>query len=117
MSLNLTGVIPKGRDRCLKTRAAKKLRNPRRPRNNTMPTAKKRVNFFESEEGLEIERTLRGMALDAAYNTDASYSANSSLYPDNLIPFVAKHMSYLNAHPSTDPQHYISNLRLMTKVR
>ena len=82
-----------------------------------MSTVKKRVNFFESEEGLEIEHTLRQMALDMAYNTDSSYSANIEMYPDNLIPFVAKHMSYLNAHPSTDPQHYISNLRLMTRVR
>ncbi len=109
--------MPKGREICLKTEAAKKLKNPRKPRSNTMPTAKKRINFFESEEGLEIERILREMALNTAYNTDASYSANSTLYPNNLIPFVAKHMSYLNAHPSTDPQHYISNLRLMTKVR
>lgn len=82
-----------------------------------MSTVKKRVNFFESLEGLEIKRILTVMALDTAYNTDSSYSANSELYPDNLIPFVAKHMSYLNAHPSTDPQHYVSNLRLMTRVR
>lgn len=82
-----------------------------------MPTLKKRVNFFESTEGLEIKNTLMQMALDQAYNTESSYSANSETYPDNLIPFVAKHMSYLNAHPSTDPQHYISNLRLMTRVR
>jgi hypothetical protein len=82
-----------------------------------MSTVKKRVNFFESQEGLQIADTLKDMALDTAYNTDSSYSANSELYPDNLIPFVAKHMSYLNAHPSTDPQHYISNLRLMTRVR
>lgn len=82
-----------------------------------MSTVKKRVNFFESEEGQAIALTLKNMALDEAYNTDSSYSANSELYPDNLIPFVAKHMSYLNAHPSTDPQHYISNLRLMTRVR
>ncbi len=82
-----------------------------------MSTVKKRVNFFESLEGLEIKRILTVMALDTAYNTDSSYSANSELYPDNLIPFVAKHMSYLNAHPSTDPGHYVSNLRLMTRVR
>lgn len=82
-----------------------------------MPTAKKRVNFFDSEEGVRIEETLRHMVTDGAYNTNSSYSANIETYPNNLIPFVAKHMGYLNTHPGTDPQHYISNLRLMTRVR
>lgn len=82
-----------------------------------MSTTKKRTNFFDSEEGIEVELILRKMAVDDAYNTDSSYSANSILYPDNLIPFVDKHMNYLLTHPAIDPRHYISNLRLMTRLK
>lgn len=82
-----------------------------------MPSLKQRNNFLDSQDAAEIEQTLLGMVKDARYNTVASYSTNSTLYPDNLIPFVEKHMNYLSTHPSTDPQHYLANLRLMTKVR
>lgn len=82
-----------------------------------MHTHSKKVKFLESEEGLEVERILILMASDDTYNTESSYSANSEMYPDNLIPFVDKHMNYLSSHPTTDPRHYISNLRLMTRVK
>ncbi len=82
-----------------------------------MPTLKRKVNFFESEEGIEIAATLRLMAEDLAFNTESSYSANTVLHPDNLISFVEKHMNYLNTHPAINPREYISNLRLMTRRR
>lgn len=82
-----------------------------------MPTMKKKFNFFESEEGVAVKQTLRLMTEDTRYNTDSSYSADSGSYPNNLIPFVDKHMNYLRSHPSTDPQHYLSNLRLITRLR
>lgn len=82
-----------------------------------MPTLKKKTNFLCSEEAVEIKRLLRLMATDIAYNTKSSYSTNSELYPDNLIPFVDKHMNFLSTHPSTDPAQYMANLRLMTLVR
>ena len=84
---------------------------------NFMPTAKKKVNLYESEEGMVIQQELREMAADIRYNTGSSYSADSSSYADHLIPFVDKHMRYLIVHPSVDPVHYIANLRLMTKIR
>ncbi|CAN5456799.1 hypothetical protein BH10PAT3_BH10PAT3_7870 [soil metagenome] len=82
-----------------------------------MPTAKKKINLYESEEGAIIQKELRAMAADLAYNTGSSYSADSSAYSDNLIPFVDKHMRYLIVHPSVDPVHYLANLRLMTRIR
>ena len=82
-----------------------------------MATPKKRVDFFNSEEGRELRRILITMSQDAAYNTDSGYSANSQLYPDNLIPFVDKHMTYINTHPNINPQQYVANLRLMTRMR
>jgi hypothetical protein len=77
---------------------------------------KKKTNFFETEEGVAFVEVLKRMTTDEAYNTGPSFSANTELYPDHLIPFVNKHVNYLRNHPSTDPQHYLSNLRLMTRV-
>ena len=82
-----------------------------------MSSYKKRPDFYNSDEGIAVANTLREMAGDTAFLTDSSYTANSTMYPDNLIPFVKKHMDYLNAHPSTNPQQYLANLRLMTRIR
>lgn len=81
-----------------------------------MANVKKRVNFYDSEVGLRVEQILNEMAGDSAYNTNSSYSANITSYPDHLIPFTEKHMQYLNTHPNINPDHYISNLRLVTKL-
>lgn len=82
-----------------------------------MATTKRKINFFQSEEGAAIKATLISIATDKAYNTKSSYSVNEVEYPDHLIPFVDKHMNYLNGHPSIDPDQYVSNLRLITKIR
>lgn len=82
-----------------------------------MTTLKKRSNFLESEEAEQIREKLRYMAANSAYNTVSMYSSNSADYPDNQMPFIDKHMNYLNAHPNLDAQMYIANLQLMTRVR
>lgn len=82
-----------------------------------MPLLKRRVDFFTSEEGAEVEQQLRSIAADAAYNTGPSYCANTNLYPNNLIPFVDKHMNYLHSHSAIDPKQYLANLRLMTRKK
>lgn len=82
-----------------------------------MPTYKKKTDFFETEEGKEFIENLHSMDADTKYNTDPSFSVNSELYPDNLMPFVDKHINYVRSHPSTDPRHYLANLRLMTRLR
>jgi len=82
-----------------------------------MPTYKKKSDFFETEAGVEFKEILRQMAQDKKYKTGPSYSANVDLYPDHLIPFVNKHVDYVRSHPGTDPQHYLANLRLMTRVK
>ncbi len=82
-----------------------------------MSTYKKKVSIFESEKGAEIEQALRLMATDSTYNTTASYVANTAVYPDNRITFVEKHMNYLNNHQDIDPDQYLSNLRLIARIR
>ena len=82
-----------------------------------MAVAKKRTNFFDSIEGKDVKRTLQLMAEDNSYATKPSYSADTLQYKNNMMPFVDKHMNYLSKHPNLDPYHYISNLRLMTRVK
>ncbi len=82
-----------------------------------MATAHKRVDFYESEEGLGVQATLLQMTQSATYNTKSSYSANTAQYPNHLVPFVEKHMKFIATHPSVNPEHYLANLRLITRIR
>jgi hypothetical protein len=72
---------------------------------------------IDNKEMLACKKALKAMVASSAYYTEATYSTNSELYPDNLMPFVDKHMHYLRSHPTIDPERYLSNLRLMTRVR
>lgn len=81
-----------------------------------MATLKKRVDFRLSEEGREFRQELVRMTLNASYNTSSTYST-SVQYADNLIPFVDKHMNYLDTHPKVEADKYLANLKLMTKIR
>ncbi len=82
-----------------------------------MPTTKRKTDFFISEEGIEAKRMLLQIVADDAYDTGSSYTANSVAYPDNQMPFINKHMDYLSSHPAIDAGHYISNLRLRTRIK
>ncbi len=82
-----------------------------------MASFKKRNDFFDSEEGQVIRAELMEMAKDLTFNTTSTYSTNSSLYADGQIPFVDKHMNYLNNHPKLDADQYLANIRLMTRIR
>lgn len=75
------------------------------------------IEFFASEEGTWAKQVLSSMVEDPKYNTNSIYSSNSDLYPDQLMPFVDRHMDYLGSHPDVIPDQYISNLRLMTRLR
>jgi hypothetical protein len=76
-----------------------------------------RKDFPDTEEGQEIKLKLQQMADDNLYNTASSYSSNTSLYPDNLIPFVDRHMNYLLNHPRLEANKYLANIRLITRLR
>jgi hypothetical protein len=71
-------------------------------------------NYIEEDQ---IRRALENMELDEAFVTESSYSANVVIYPDHRISFGDKHMAYLKKNPQLNPEQYLSNLRLMTKVR
>lgn len=81
-----------------------------------MPIVRKRGSFISEDEATETEAILNEMVSDKAFITEDGYSTNTELYPDKVIPFVDKHMHYLRTH-AVNPQHYVSNLRLMTRIR
>lgn len=77
----------------------------------------KKPHFYDTPAGIEARQVLTAMLADEAFKTEAGYAANIILHPDNQISFVDKHMDYLRLHPATDPKHYLSNLRLMTRIK
>lgn len=65
----------------------------------------------------ETAAELKAMVEDPKMITKSGFSPNSELWPDNRIPFVEVHLSYLKTHKNVDPKNYLSNLRLMIKDR
>lgn len=63
----------------------------------------------------EIITELEHMQVDKGLVTKSAYRANSELWPGNRISFIESHMAYIKLHPSVDPRHYISNLKLMLR--
>jgi hypothetical protein len=76
-----------------------------------------RKGFLDTKEGKEIKSHFQRMIDDNSYSTASSYTANSILYPDNLIPFVDKHMDYLISHPLLEASKYLANIKLITRLR
>jgi hypothetical protein len=81
-----------------------------------MPTTVRKY-LATQEQVLRVTRSLQALVDDSAYNTEPSYIASTEIYSDHMIPFVEKHMAYLMSHPKVNPEQYISNLRMMTKIR
>jgi hypothetical protein len=54
---------------------------------------------------------LKSMISSPAYMTKAPYHSHEEL------SFIEHHLRYLKGHPSLDPNHYLSNLKLMLKKR
>jgi len=78
---------------------------------------KKRVYALGIEEERDTREALRQMVLSTSFNTSPGFTANSATYPDGLMPFVDKHMNYLDTYPKLDARVYLANLRLKTRLR
>lgn len=70
--------------------------------------------FLESPEGIAAYQELIKMVENDEYNTTSTFSPSAQ---DGNLAFIDKHMSYLCAHLNVNTTHYLSNLRLITKVR
>ncbi len=68
--------------------------------------------FLDSQEAEVIRDTLRTMMTDPAFNTRSMYSPAAG----GEVLFVDKHMEYLSQHTTLNVEHYLSNLRLMTRI-
>ena len=82
-----------------------------------MPSAymKSRMKSYMPE--CDILDALKLMVEDPSYHTKPGYNVDEETYPDNKIPFLEEHVNYLKKHPQVNPEHYLSNLRIMLKVR
>lgn len=65
----------------------------------------------------DVREALEAMQNDPSMITESAYSPDGEKWPDNRIPFVEVHVAYLKSHKHVDPEHYLSNLRLMVKSR
>lgn len=70
--------------------------------------------FLKSEEGQAVYAELCKMVDDEAYNTVPTFSPSAE---GGQLLFIDKHMGYLCSHLGVNADQYISNLRLITKVR
>lgn len=70
--------------------------------------------FLKSEEGRAVYDELLKMVDDTTYNTVSTFSPSAE---DGNLLFIDKHMGYLCSHLAVNSSQYLSNLRLITKVR
>ena len=78
-----------------------------------MGTILSRQKFLASDEAELIRVDLKKMTADPCFNTKSMYSASTL----DDVTFVDKHMKYLADHPKLNPQQYLSNIRLMTRIK
>lgn len=75
----------------------------------------RKQDFFDTPDGQAIKALLELIDSSDDYNSPASYSPNTEMYEDNLIPFVDKHMAYIRSHPSLNAMQYVSNLKIVSR--
>lgn len=76
---------------------------------------KSKMSRYIQESDIVLE--LQAMLEDDSFHTLSGYSIDTDTYPDHQVPFTENHMNYLKRHPQVNPSHYLSNLRLMLKIR
>lgn len=69
--------------------------------------------FLDSDEAEAVRAELTRMDKDDNYNTQPMYAATR--VEDK--PFVERHMTYLSDRPKLDPQQFLRNLKLMTRIK
>lgn len=70
--------------------------------------------FLKSEAGVQAYTELLRMLEDDGYTTVSSFSPSAE---DGKLLFIDKHMNYLCSHLGVNASQYLSNLRLITKIR
>jgi hypothetical protein len=78
-----------------------------------VPINTRTKQFFVSEKGVLLRDELVKMTKSKQYNTKSMYSTTDK----TGRTFVDKHMIYMSQYPTLNHQQYISNLRVMTRIR
>lgn len=65
----------------------------------------------------DIITRLKVLEDDPTMKSESIYSPSATKWPSNRLPFIERHLAYLRAHKTVNPEHYISNLALMIKKR
>jgi hypothetical protein len=65
----------------------------------------------------EITTKLETWQSDPKMVTKGAYSPAAVDYPDNQLPYVQVHLSYLRKHRQVNPTQYLSNLEIMIRQR
>ncbi len=65
----------------------------------------------------EIITKLKSLEADPTMTTIDMYSPTANDQPDNRMPFVQRHLTYLRTHKLVNPVGYLSNLALIIKKR
>ena len=79
-----------------------------------MTNAQGRMKFLASDEAAVIRQELLDMAEDPQFNTKSVYTTVDS--PESAL-FVEKHMAYMSNNLSINPEDYLANLKLRTRLR
>ncbi len=69
--------------------------------------------YLKTEGAIAACKELEAMVASPSYRTESSYSPTS----EERVAFVDKHVRYLSTHQKINPDQYLSNLKLMTKIR
>ncbi|MNL35119.1 hypothetical protein D3C87_1571310 [compost metagenome] len=64
-----------------------------------------------------ITERLEGFQANPKMVTKGIYSPAAIDYPDNQLPFVQVHLSYLKKHKQVNAAQYLSNLEIMIRQR
>lgn len=72
-----------------------------------------REEYLETVAGTEARKELQDMVNSVVYDTHDVYSATAG----ERQTFVERHLDYLAKHPATNLTVYVSNLRVMTKIK
>ena len=78
---------------------------------------KKRQAFLDLDCADEILSEIKNMIDSDKYNTESSYIADAEKYPNHEISFYDKHVDYLISHPNVNPNYYLANLKLISRIR
>jgi hypothetical protein len=69
--------------------------------------------YLKTDVAKTVSAELEAMVDNPVYKTDSSYTPSS----EDRISFVNKHLRYLSTHQKLNYQQYLSNLKLMTKIK